>query len=89
MQVWIVAAGLTLEAFEKHMSDTGDSLEKLQKYSKKYAEEVRHPLLPCPLHVALMPRKCLFADFVPGHSYPASVQSAVRALCTSVNKLFS
>ena len=33
-------AGLTLEAFEKHMADTGDSLEKLQSYSKKYAEEV-------------------------------------------------
>ena len=32
---------MTLEAFEKHMADTGDSLEKLQSYSKKYAEEVR------------------------------------------------
>ena len=41
-----MAAGLTLEAFEKHMSDTGDSLEKLQSYSKKYAEEVRNVLLP-------------------------------------------
>ena len=44
--MWSVAAGLTLEAFEKHMSDTGDSLEKLQSYSKKYAEEVRNVLLP-------------------------------------------
>lgn len=35
------AAGLTLEAFEKHVTGTGDSLEKLQEYSKKYAEEVK------------------------------------------------
>jgi hypothetical protein len=39
---------LTLEAFEKHMTDTGDSLEKLQDYSKKYAEEVRSSVLQCP-----------------------------------------
>jgi 26S proteasome regulatory subunit N11 len=37
------AAGLTLEAFEKHTAHTSESLEKLQNYSQKYAEEVHQP----------------------------------------------